>query len=148
MKNKLVELGKELVVIVLAILIISLFLWVLGAIIVSIFALPITLTYLKCIGFTAILSTIRFIVNFLIKGFDVENILKESHKEDIADKRYKFKITYKNKTKQDGEIMACDIEQASDILLNSQCNVLNNGKSANYRNFNEVQFCEIEEIND
>lgn len=146
MKNKLVELGKTLVVIVLAVLIISFTLWALGTTIVSIFKIPITLTYLKCIGFTITLLTIKFIVNFFIEGIDIQEILKKSHKDDIPDKKYKFKITYKNKIEQEGEVTAYSIEQAIEILLNSQCNIVNNGKYANYRNSNEIQFCELEEI--
>lgn len=146
MKEKLEELTKKLVVIVLAILILSLIYWILGIIIVKIFDLDINLTYVKAIGLVVIMCFIRGIVNFFIEGIDINEVIMSIEKESMLNKNYKFAITYKNNSIIDGTLTAINLQQAKEIILNDKCTLVNNGKKLVYYNSDEIQFCEIEEI--
>lgn len=70
------------------------------------------------------------------------------HKSNIPQTKYAYKITFKNKAEEKGKIIANNVKQAGEILLNSQYNVTNKGKKITYYNSNEIQTFYIEEIKD
>ncbi len=148
MKDKSKELLQTIIVAVLAILIISLVFWTLGVIIIKIFGLPINLTYLKTMGFIIAIFGVRGIIKLFIEGFDIKKVIKSTKKQNMPNKKYKFHIFYKNKAEATGTLTANNLQEVKEMLLENNANFINQNKKIVYYNKDEIQFCEVEEIND
>ncbi len=148
MKGKIKELAKIIVAVVLTIIILSLVFWTLGVIIIKIFELPINLTYLKTMGFIIAIFAVRGIIKLFIEGFDIKKVIESTKKQNIPNKKYKFHIIYKNKAETKGTLTANNLQEVKEMLLENNANFINQNKKIVYYNKDEIQFCEVEEIND
>lgn len=146
MKEKLQELFKTICVLILAILIISLVLFALVLIAIKTLNIPMYFTYSNAVGIILCISIIRFIINFLIEGFDIKSLLKATKRDIMPSKKYKFQIIYKNKAETIGTLTANNLQEIKEMLLENNANFVNNGKNLVYYNSDEIQFCEVEEL--
>lgn len=142
MKEKLKELAKTIISMVIAVLVISLLFWLLGCISIKLLNLPINFTYPMSIGLVALISMIRGIVKFIIEGIDIDTDFNTSKEQ----KEYKYKIVYKNKDESKGTLVAGSLKEAKKLILDNDVNIVNQGKKLFYFNSNEIQFLQVEEI--
>lgn len=142
MKEKLKELAKTIISMVIAVLVISLLFWLLGCMSIKLLNLPINFTYPMSIGLVALISMIRGIVKFIIEGIDIDTDFNTSKEQ----KEYKYKIVYKNKDESKGTLVAGSLKEAKKLILDNDVNIVNQGKKLFYFNSNEIQFLQVEEI--
>lgn len=135
------KLGITIISVILSILIISFCFWILGCIAINLLSLPITFTYSTSIGIVVLLFLIRGIVKLFVEGID--NIKFHSSKEE---KTYKYKVVYKNSNETNGNITGSNIDEVIDVFLDNKVNLLNQGKKGFYFNRDEIQYLQIEEI--
>lgn len=148
MKEKLQELLKIICASILAVLIISLIFYILALIAIKTLNMPVYFTYSNAIGIILCISIIRFIINFLIEGFDIKSLLKTTKQDVMPSKKYKFQIIYKNKAETTGTLTANNLQEVKEMLLDNNANFLNNNKNLVYYNNDEIQFCEVKKIED
>ena len=135
------KLGITIISVILSILIIRFCFWILGCIAINLLSLPITFTYSTSIGIVVLLFLIRGIVKLFVEGID--NIKFHSSKEE---KTYKYKVVYKNSHETNGNITGSSIDEVIDVFLDNKVNLLNQGKKGFYFNRDEIQYLQIEEI--
>ena len=142
MREKISRLIYTIICVSLAVLILSFMFWILGCIAINLLNLPINFTYPMSIGLVALISMIRGIVKFIIEGIDIDTDFNTSKEQ----KEYKYKIVYKNKDESKGTLVAGSLKEAKKLILDNDVNIVNQGKKLFYFNSNEIQFLQVEEI--
>lgn len=142
MKGKLKELAKTIISMVIAVLVISLLFWLLGCISIKLLNLPINFTYSMSVGLTCLSSMFRGIIKFIVEGIDIDATFNVSDEQ----KKYKYRIVFKNKNEADGDITGSNLDELKDVFLGNKANVLNQGKKLFYFNRDEIQYLQVEEI--
>lgn len=142
MKEKLKELAKIAISVTIAVLVISFLFWILGCISIKLLNLPIIFTYSMSVGLMCLLSMFRGIIKFIVEGVEIDTIFDTSNKQ----KKYKYRIVFKNKNEADGDITGSNLDELKDVFLGNKANVLNQGKKLFYFNRDEIQYLQVEEI--
>lgn len=142
MKEKLKELAKIAISAIIAVLVISFLFWILGCISIKLLNLPIDFTYSMSVGLICLLSMFRGIVKFIIEGIDIDTDFNTSKEL----KEYKYRIVYKNKDESKGTLVAGSLKEAKGLILDNDVSIVNQGKKLFYFNSNEIQFLQVEEI--
>ena len=142
MKEKLKELAKTTISVIIAILVISLLFWFLGCISIKLLNLPINFTYSMSVGLICLLSFFKGIIKFIVEGIDVNTTFNVSNEQ----KKYKYRIVFKNKNETNGNITGNNLDELKDIFLEDKANFLNQGKKLYYFNRDEIQYLQVEEI--
>lgn len=142
MKESLEKFAKTTICISLAVLILSLMFWILGCISIKLLNLPINFTYPMSIGLVALISMFRGIIKFIIEGIDIDTDFNTSKEQ----KEYKYRIVYKNKDESKGTLVAGSLGEAKGLILDNDVSIVNHGKKLFYFNSNEIQFLQVEEI--
>lgn len=142
MKEKLKELAKTTISVIIAILVISFLFWILGCISIKLLNLPIDFTYSMSIGLVVLMSMFRGIIKFIIEGVDIDTTFDISNEQ----KKYKYRIVFKNKNETNGNITGSNLDELKDIFLENKANFLNQGKKLYYFNRDEIQYLQVEEI--
>lgn len=142
MKEKLKELAKTTISVIIAILVISLLFWFLGCISIKLLNLPINFTYSMSVGLICLLSIFRGIIKLIVEGIDIDTTFNISDEQ----KKYKYRIVFKNKDESTGDITGSNLNELYDVFLGNKANFLNQGKKLFYFNRDEIQYLEIEEI--
>lgn len=113
MKEKLKELAKTTISVIIAILVISLLFWFLGG-----------------------------IVKFIVEGIDVNTTFNVSNEQ----KKYKYRIVFKNGNEANGNITGSNLDELKGFFLDDKANLLNQEKKLYYFNRDEIQYLQVEEI--
>ena len=142
MREKISRLIYTIICASLAVLILSFMFWILGCIAINLLNLPINFTYPMSIGLVALISMIRGIVKFIIEGIDIDTTFNISDKQ----KKYKYRIVFKNGNEANGDITGSNLNELCDVFLENKTNFLNQGKKLFYFNRDEIQYLEVEEI--
>lgn len=142
MKEKLKELAKTTISVIIAILVISLLFWFLGCISIKVLNLPINFTYSMSVGLICLLSFFKGIIKFIVEGIDVNTTFNVSNEQ----KKYKYRIVFKNKNEANGDITGSNLDELKDVFLENKANFLNQGKKLYYFNRDEIQYLQVEEI--
>ena len=142
MKEKLKELAKTIISMVIAVLVISLLFWLLGCISIKLLNLPINFTYSMSVGLICLLSMFRGIIKFIVEGIDIDTTFNVSNEQ----KRYKYRIVFKNGNEANGNITGSNLDELKDVFLGNKANFLNQGKKLYYFNRDEIQYLQVEEI--
>lgn len=142
MKEKLKELAKSIISVVIAVLVISLLSWVLGCISIKLLNLPINFTYSISVGLICLLLMIKGIIKFIIEGVDIDTTFDISNEQ----KKYKYRIVFKNGNEANGNITGSNLDELKGVFLDNKANFLNQGKKMFYFNRDEIQYLQVEEI--
>ena len=142
MKEKLKELAKTTISVIIAILVISLLFWFLGCISIKLLNLPINFTYLMSVGLICLLSMIKGIIKFIIEGIDIDATFDISNEI----KKYKYRMVFKNGNEANGNITGSNLDELNGVFLDNKANFLNQGEKLFYFNRDEIQYLQVEEI--
>ena len=141
MKEKLKELAKIAISVIIAVLVISFLFWILGCISIKLLNLPIDFTYSMSVGLICLLSMFRGIIKFIVEGVEIDTMFDTSNKQ----KKYKYRIVFKNGNEANGDITGNNLNELYDIFLKNKANFLNQGEKLYYLNRNEIQYLQVEE---
>ena len=142
MKEKLKELAKIAISLIIAVLVISFLFWILGWISIKLLNLPIDFTYSMSVGLICLLSMFRGIIKFIVEGVEIDTMFDTSNKQ----KKYKYRIVFKNGNEANGDITGNNLNELYDIFLKNKANFLNQGEKLYYFNRDEIQYLQVEEI--
>lgn len=142
MKEKLKELAKIAISVIIAVLVISFLFWILGCISIKLLNLPIDFTYSMSVGLICLLSMFRGIIKFIVEGVEIDTMFDTSNKQ----KKYKYRIVFKNGNEANGDITGNNLNELYDIFLKNKANFLNQGEKLYYFNRDEIQYLQVEEI--
>ena len=142
MKEKLKELAKIAISVIIAVLVISFLFWILGCISIKLLNLPIDFTYSMSVGLICLLSMFRGIIKFIVEGVEIDTMFDTSNKQ----KKYKYRIVFKNGNEANGDITGNNLNELYDIFLKNKANSLNQGEKLYYFNRDEIQYLQVEEI--
>ena len=142
MKESLKNFAKTTICISLAVLILSLMFWILGCISIKLLNLPIDFTYSMSVGLICLLSMFRGIIKFIVEGVEIDTMFDTSNKQ----KKYKYRIVFKNGNEANGNITGNNSNELYDIFLKNKANFLNQGEKLYYFNRDEIQYLQVEEI--
>ena len=142
MKEKLKELAKIAISVIIAVLVISFLFWILGCISIKLLNLPIIFTYSMSVGLMCLLSMFRGIIKFIVEGVEIDTMFDTSNKQ----KKYKYRIVFKNGNEANGDITGNNLNELYDIFLKNKANFLNQGEKLYYFNRDEIQYLQVEEI--
>lgn len=141
MKEKLKELAKIAISVIIAVLVISFLFWILGCISIKLLNLPIDFTYSMSVGLICLLSMFRGIIKFIVEGVEIDTMFDTSNKQ----KKYKYRIVFKNGNEANGDITGNNLNELYDIFLKNKANFLNQGEKLYYFNRDEIQYLQVEE---
>ena len=142
MKEKLKELAKIAISVIIAVLVISFLFWILGCISIKLLNLPIDFTYSMSVGLICLLSMFRGIIKFIVEGVEIDTMFDTSNKQ----KKYKYRIVFKNGNEANGDITGNNLNELYDIFFKNKANFLNQGEKLYYFNRDEIQYLQVEEI--
>lgn len=142
MKEKLKELAKIAISVIIAVLVISFLFWILGCISIKLLNLPIDFTYSMSVGLICLLSMFRGIIKFIVEGVEIDTMFDTSNKQ----KKYKYRIVFKNGNEANGDITGNNLNELYDIFLKNKANFLNQGEKLYYFNRDEIQYLQVEEM--
>ena len=142
MKEKLKELAKIAISVIIAVLVISFLFWILGCISIKLLNLPIDFTYSMSVGLICLLSMFRGIIKFIVEGVEIDTMFDTSNKQ----KKYKYRIVFKNGNEANGDITGNNLNELYNIFLKNEANFLNQGEKLYYFNRDEIQYLQVEEI--
>ena len=146
MREKISKLVYTIIISMLIITVVSFVLWVLGSIIVNSWEIPIEYKFSTAIGTVAGIFFVKFIVKLFIEGIDMKEFYRDIAKDELPQKKYKFKIVYKNKDEIEAYIKAHNLEEVKELLLSGKINFINQGKTMMYFDNEEIQYCEVNEV--
>lgn len=146
MREKISKLVYTIIISMLIITVVSFVLWVLGSIIVNSWEIPIEYKFSTVIGTVAGIFFVKFIVKLFIEGIDMKEFYRDIAKDELPQKKYKFKIVYKNKDEIEAYIKAHNLEEVKELLLSGKINFINQGKTMMYFDNEEIQYCEVNEV--
>ena len=146
MREKISKLVYTIIILMLIITVVSFVLWVLGNIIVDSWEIPIEYNFSMAIGTVAGIFFVKFIAKLFIEGIDIKEFYKDIAKNELPQKKYKFKIVYKNKDEVEAYIKAHNIEEVRELLLSGKVNLINQDKTMMYFDNEEIQYCEVNEV--
>ena len=141
MKEKLKELAKIAISVIIAVLVISFLFWILGCISIKLLNLPIDFTYSMSVGLICLLSMFRGIIKFIVEGVEIDTMFDTSNKQ----KKYKYRIVFKNGNEANGDITGNNLNELYDIFLKNKASFLNQGEKLYYFNRDEIQYLQVEE---
>lgn len=142
MREKISKLIYTIICISLAVLILSFLFWILGCISIKLLNLPIDFTYSMSVGLICLLSMFRGIIKFIVEGVEIDTMFDTSNKQ----KKYKYRIVFKNGNEANGDITGNNLNELYDIFLKNKANFLNQGEKLYYFNRDEIQYLQVEEI--
>ena len=142
MKEKLKELAKIAISVIIAVLVISFLFWILGCISIKLLNLPIDFTYSMSVGLICLLSMFRGIIKFIVEGVEIDTMFDTSNKQ----KKYKYRIVFKNGNEANGDITGNNLNELYDIFFKNKANFLNQWEKLYYFNRDEIQYLQVEEI--
>ena len=146
MREKISKLVYTIIISMLIITVVSFVLWVLGSIIVNSWEIPIEYNFSMAIGTVAGIFFVKFIVKLFIEGIDIKEFYRDIGKDELPQKKYKFKILYKNKDEIEAYIKAHNLEEVKEFLLSGKINFINQDKTIMYFDNEEIQYCEVNEV--